>query len=115
MIDPNCTQSGFHPNFSQNAQSFIKARSIDDRLSFYFGIIFLVSCTLRHPIFSFEWPHRGAFGFLTFSQCRRPADAVRRPTRLDTMPSQPHTRAGYDRATVFERLVHDNAWLKAAK
>jgi hypothetical protein len=42
-IDPNCTQNEIHPNFSQSAQSFIKARSIDERLSFYFGISFLAS------------------------------------------------------------------------
>jgi hypothetical protein len=39
MIDPNCTQNEIQPSFSQNAQSFIKARSIDNRLFFWCSIV----------------------------------------------------------------------------
>jgi hypothetical protein len=42
MIGPNCTQTDIQPSFLQNARSFIKARSHDNR--FLLWIIFLVSC-----------------------------------------------------------------------
>ncbi len=48
MIDPNCTANDIQPSFSQNAPSFIKARSHDDRLVFYFGLFFLATIKLSH-------------------------------------------------------------------
>jgi hypothetical protein len=78
MIGPNCTQNDIQPSFSQNARSFIKARSHDNRLLLW--IIFLVSCKLRHyPNLLLRAAAPRARWVLDLQLVRRPASPVRRP------------------------------------
>jgi hypothetical protein len=77
MIGPNCTQNDIQPSFSQNARSFITARSHDNGLLLW--IIFLVSCKLRHYPNLLRAAAPRARWVLDLQLVRRPTAAVRRP------------------------------------